>query len=54
MQFLLIGRIPEGVTAEQAIPHLRAEAQKVWDNYSAEVVRSIHYIAIHRFGIVFC
>lgn len=45
MQFLLIARIPEDVTAEQAVPHVKAEAQKVWEKYSAEVVRSIHYIA---------
>ncbi|MEL6163394.1 MAG: hypothetical protein AAFR37_06405 [Cyanobacteria bacterium J06628_3] len=34
MQFLLIARIPKDVTAEQAIPHVQAEAQKVWENYS--------------------
>lgn len=54
MQFLLIARIPEDVTAEQAIPHVKAEAEKVWDNCSAEVVRSIHYIADMSGAVLMC
>lgn len=54
MQFLLIGRIPQDVTAEQAIPHVQAEAQKVWEKYSAEVVRSIHYIADMSGAVLMC
>ncbi|MBV6625092.1 MAG: hypothetical protein KI793_19555 [Rivularia sp. (in: Bacteria)] len=54
MQFLLIARIPEDVTPEQAKPHLQAEAQKVWENYSTEVVRSIHYIADMSGAVLMC
>lgn len=54
MQFLLIGRIPKDVTAKQAKPHVQAEAQKVWEKYSADVVRSIHYIADMSGAVLMC
>lgn len=54
MQFLLIGRIPKDVAAEQAMPYVQAEAQKVWEKYSADVVRSIHYIANMSGAVLMC
>ncbi|AFY57991.1 hypothetical protein Riv7116_5622 [Rivularia sp. PCC 7116] len=54
MQFLFIGRVPEGVAAEQVMSHVQPEAQKVWEEYSAEVVRSIHYIADMSGAVLMC
>lgn len=45
MQVLLLARVVEGTPMENVLPLVKAEAEKVWEHYSAEVVRSIHYIA---------
>lgn len=45
MQFLVIARIAEGTSPDTVLPYVKPEAEKVWEFYSAEVVRSIYYIA---------
>ena len=45
MQVLVIARISAGVTPEQVMPHVAAEAAEVWNNYAADMLRMIHYIA---------
>jgi muconolactone delta-isomerase len=45
MQVLVIARIPETVSAEQVLPYVAAEAAEVWENYAADMLRTIHYIA---------
>ena len=47
MQFLVIARISKNTdtTPEQAEPYIKPEAEKVWEYYTTDVVRSIHYIA---------
>lgn len=45
MQFLVLGRVAEGISMEQVLPHVKAEAEAVWQKYSAGIVRSIYYIA---------
>lgn len=45
MQFLVIARIKQDTTPDKAEPYIKPEAQKVWEYYAADVVRSIHYIA---------
>ena len=45
MQFLVIARIAEGISPDKALPYVKPEAEKVWEYYAADVVRSIHYIA---------
>jgi hypothetical protein len=54
MQFLLIARVPEGVSMEQVLPHVKAEAEAVWEKYSADIVRSIHYIADMSGAVLMC
>lgn len=43
-----------GVSTEQVFPHIKAEAEAVWQQYSAEVVRSFHYIADMSGAVLFC
>lgn len=45
MQFLVIAQIKENTSGESAEPYIKPEAEKVWEYYAADVVRSIHYIA---------
>ena len=45
MQVLVIARIPENITLDQALPHVKAEAQKAWEYYAQDKLRSVHYIA---------
>ena len=45
MQFLVIARIAEGTEPDKVLPYVKPEAEKVWEYYAADVVRSIHYIA---------
>lgn len=45
MQVLVIARMPEGVSAEQVMPYVSAEAAEVWNAYAADMLRTIHYIA---------
>lgn len=54
MQFLLIARVVEGVSMEQVLPHVNDEAAKVWEEYTADVVRSIHYIADMSGAVLMC
>lgn len=54
MQFLLIARVVEGVSMEQVLPHVKDEAAKVWEEYTADVVRSIHYIADMSGAVLMC
>lgn len=39
---------------EQVLPHVKAEAEAVWQNYSAEIVRSIYYIADMSGAVLMC
>ena len=43
MQFLVIAKVAKNL--EKVLPYVKPEAEKVWEFYSAEVVRSIYYIA---------
>ena len=45
MQFLVIARISEGTSLEKVLPYVKPEAEKVWEYYASNVVRSIYYIA---------
>ena len=45
MQFLVIAGVTENTPLEQFLPYVKPEAEKVWEYYAAEVVRSIYYIA---------
>lgn len=54
MQFLLLARVAQGISIEQVLPHVKAEAEAVWHHYSAEVVRSIYYIADMSGAVLFC
>lgn len=54
MQFLLIARVVEGVAMEQVLPHVKAEAEAVWEKYTHEILRSIHYIADMSGAVLMC
>ena len=45
MQILVIARVAEGTSPDKAEPYIKPEAEKVWEYYATDVVRSIHYIA---------
>ena len=45
MQFLAIARLSEETSPTEVLPYVKPEAEKVWDYYAADIVRSIHYIA---------
>ena len=45
MQFLVIAKVGENTPLEKVAPHIKPEAEKVWQYYVAEVVRSVYYIA---------
>lgn len=45
MQFLVLARIVEGTPMEKVLPYVKPEAEKVWEYYAADVLRSIYYIA---------
>ncbi|GAB4379593.1 MAG: hypothetical protein Kow00121_34050 [Elainellaceae cyanobacterium] len=54
MQFLILARIASGVSTEQVLPHVKAEAKAVWQQYSAEIVRSFYYIADMSGAVLLC
>jgi hypothetical protein len=54
MQFLVLARVAEGISMEQVLPHIKAEAEAVWQKYSAEIVRSIYYIAYMSGAVLTC
>lgn len=54
MQFLILARVAQGVSRDQILPHVKAEAEAVWQHYSTEVVRSIYYIADMSGAVLFC
>lgn len=45
MQFLVIARIVERTAPDKVLPYVKPEAEKVWEYYTTNIVRSIHYIA---------
>ena len=45
MQFLAIARPNKDTSPTEVLPYVKPEAEKVWDYYAADMVRSIHYIA---------
>ncbi len=53
MQFLVLARVAEGVSIEQALPHVKGEAAAGWENYSAEIVW-IYYIADMSGAVLMC
>ncbi|MBD2465690.1 hypothetical protein H6G89_32385 [Oscillatoria sp. FACHB-1407] len=54
MQFLILARIAPGIATEQVLPHVKAEAEAVWQRYSAETVRSFYYIADMSGAVLLC
>jgi hypothetical protein len=54
MQFLILARVAQGISMEQVLPHVKAEAEAVWQHYSMEIVRSIYYIADMSGAVLFC
>ncbi|MBD1868010.1 hypothetical protein H6F93_02555 [Leptolyngbya sp. FACHB-671] len=54
MQFLVLARAAEGVAMEQVLPYVKAEAEMVWQQYSAEIVRSVYYIADMSGAVLMC
>ena len=54
MQFLILARVTQGASIEQVLPHVKAEAEAVWQQYSAEILRSIHYIADMSGAVLLC
>lgn len=42
MQFLAIARVSKDISPDQVLAYVKPEAQKVWEYYAADVVRSIH------------
>ena len=54
MQFLILARVAQGVSIEQVIPHVRAEAEAVWKQYSAGILRSVYYIADMSDAVLLC
>jgi hypothetical protein len=53
MQVLVIARVSEGVSREQVLPHVAAEAAEVWNAYAADMLRTIHYIADMSGAVLF-
>ena len=45
MQFLVIAKVTENTPLEKVLPYVKPEAEKIWEYYAAEVVRSTYYIA---------
>ncbi len=54
MQFLVLARVAEGISIEQVLPHVKAEAAAIWEKYSAEIVRPIYYIADMSGAVLIC
>lgn len=54
MQCLVLARVAEGVSIEQVLPYVKAEAEAVWQKYSADIVRSFHYIADMSGAVLLC
>jgi hypothetical protein len=54
MQFLVLARVAEGIAMEQVLPYVKVEAEAVWQKYSAEIVRSIYYIADMSGAVLMC
>lgn len=54
MQFLVLARVAQDVLMEQVLPHVKAEAEAVGQKYSAEIVRSIYYIADMSGAVLMC
>ncbi len=54
MQFLFLARVAQGISTEQVLPHVKDEAKAVWQNYSADVVQSIYFIADMSGAVLLC
>jgi uncharacterized protein YciI len=54
MQFLVLARVAEGISLEQVMPHVKAEAEIIWKQYAAGVARSIYYIADMSGAVLLC
>jgi muconolactone delta-isomerase len=54
MQFLILARVAQGVSIEQVLPHVKAEAEAVWKQYSAGILRSVYYIADMSGAVLLC
>lgn len=44
MQFLVMARIAQGIPMDKVLPYIKPEAEKVWEYYQTDLIRSIHYI----------
>lgn len=40
MQFLVLAQVPQGMPMEKVLPYVKPEAEKVWEYYAADIVRS--------------
>ena len=54
MQFLLIARVVEGVEWSRFCLIWKRKQKDVWEKYTAQIVRSIHYIADNSGAILMC
>jgi hypothetical protein len=54
MQFLILARVAQGISMEQVLPYVKAEAEAVWQQYSVEIVRAIYYIADMSGAVLLC
>lgn len=54
MQFLIVARVAKGIAMKQVLPYIKAEAEAVWQQYLAEIVRTIYYIADMSGAVLFC
>ena len=45
MQVLVIARVVEGTALEKVAPLIKPEAEAVWNLYTTEKLRTIHYIS---------
>ncbi len=44
MQVLVIARVKPGISLEQVLPHVSAEAAQAWEFYASEQIRQMYYI----------
>ena len=44
MQVFVIAKVPENVSLDQVFLYVKAEAQKAWEYYVQDQLRSIYYI----------
>ena len=53
MQVLVIARVRSGVSVEQILPFVSAEASQAWEFYASEQIRQMYYIADRGGAVMF-